>query len=443
MRTKQILALVLAVCPVTAGQIADRAPVQAKSLSQAIDEFVASLPPTVTPVVSPTLEVVAGNTRTPSTWKEYRNDTLGFSFKYAPEFSPMTAASNSPVGVDCSSWNTVCLTLRREGGKEESFSVETMFSVTAAGGVSPRSCLSPPDAFRNVPFDGSVAQNLAQLGGVVFRKSDCGGAGLGTGIDCRRYDVFANQKCYEIIPQLTAGCGGAEGKDLEACGAEVGVQARLLKATLATFTFTKPVAAVDPRSPIPNEIAYAMPARYKRGTIEHGDIDVTFEYPDDPKWELVDDEFQHGLAGMIPDGGAQVSRRSFVAITFDPMVMGSAKHFVEGSRFGLGWALNGDYRYATAPKAAWRISAGLEVSGYFVLEYATTGRVDGRIALDVGSCHTAICTAVPPHMLVFEFLDLDNEIARRFVSSLQIGFEGNSSGIKLGERLNPGTSPER
>jgi hypothetical protein len=102
--------------------------------------------------------------------------------------------------------------------------------------------------------------------------------------------------------------------------------------------------------------------------------------------------------------------------------------------------LNRDYRCASAPRAVWEVSAGPDASGYFILEYATTGRVNGTLALDISSYHTSSCNAILRHMLLFEFLDLNNEIARRFVSGLQIRINGMTDTIKIRERLHPETS---
>lgn len=406
------------------------------STTRAIDEFAASLPVTMTPVVSPSVEVIS-NGKPLSSWREYRNDVLGFSFKYAPTYERSATGPGDHFGVDCSSRNTVCLGMRREGGREESFAVETTFSVTVTDKVSVRSCLSPADAFRDVPFSGKTAQSLAQLDRAVFRKSDCGGAAAGTGVDCSRYDIFANHKCYELISQLAASCGGTTtAPDQEACGAEGEAQDKLLKATLATFKFTTAIDAVDPRHPIANEIAYNYVSSYVRQTIENNDITITFECPKHPNWKFVDSEFQHALVGTIPVGGAQVSTRDFVSIAFNPRVYDTAKYFIKTSRMGPGWSLNGNYRYPKAPRAVWRVSAGPYASGYLILEYEATGNVGGTIALDINKCNTPSCIPIPGDLLVFQFIDLNSEIAKRFLSSLQIRINGTTDTTKLGERLN-------
>ena len=407
------------------------------STTRAIDEFAAFLPTAMTPVVSPSIEVVAKGPKPPSSWREYRSDGFGFSFKYAPTFERSTTGPSDHFGVDCSSQNTVCLDMRREGGKEENFAVETTFSVTVTEQVSVRSCLTPPDAFRELPFSGKTAQSLAQLDGALFRKSDCSDAGLGTGVDCSRYDISANRRCYELISQLAAGCAGTTGQDQEACGAEVEAQDKVLKAILATFKFTAAVDAVDPRHPIANKIAYNHVSGYVRQTIENSDIAITFEYPNDPRWRFVDNEFQHALVGTIPLGGAQLGSHDFVSIAFNPRVYDTAKYFIKTNRMGRGWSLNGNYRYPNAPRGVWRVSAGPYASGYFILEYEATGQVGGTIALDINRCNAPSCIPIPGDILLFQFIDLNNDVARRFLSSLQVRINGTTDTIRLGERLSP------
>ncbi len=419
------------------------APAPSTSALQVIDQFVASLPRTVIPVVSPRVNSIQNTMPIPPSWTEYHNQEVGISFRYPPAYEESADKVDNIVGLDCSAKNTICLAYRKEGGSEDFYSVSTLLSLTVSRNVSPFSCLFPYHAFRSIGYHGSEAETLTSINGTLFRNSDCSGAAAGTGTACTRYDAFADDACYEVIPQISMSCGGVSGKDLEACRNEASAQEKDLDKTLTTFTFTKKMPAVDPRHPVPWEIIHTTPLHYTPYTLQHGQVGVSFEYPDDQNWRFVDTQYEHELSGQIPLGGAQINDHPFIAVSFDPRVAAfnlqqesSFIHFMLNDTLGQGYGLNGDPRLPDMPKGVWRVSGGAGVSGYFVMNYGAMGRVNGTLALSVSVCHTYTCTLSAPLEVLIEFLDVNNDIARRFLSSLRITMPGESHAITAGEKLN-------
>lgn len=237
------------------------------------------------------------------------------------------------------------------------------------------------------------------------------------------------------------GCGGVSGRDHDACGDEATAQQKDLDKVVSTVRFKRPLPVADPSSLVPTQIIYTPPLGYMPYTLKHGQIGVVFEYPDDPNWNFVDTEYEHTLTGKIALGGAQFNERSFIAVSFNPdigvfsMEEEKVKQFVQNNNLGLGYALNGDPHLPGAPKQIWKVSGGPGVSGYFAMTYVAMGRVNGTLALSLSLCHSYNCTVGPPQEVLIEFLDLNNEIARHFLSSLRITMPGATQTITAGEKL--------
>lgn len=413
------------------------------SLVKVVDEFVASLPSSVVPVIAPKTSEIPAGAEVPSLWKEYRDPRVEISFRYPPSYEESKDKPGNIPGLDCSAKNTICFHRRKEGGKQEFYSVDTLLSLTVSRNVSAFSCLSPPNALPDPPYRTSAANALTNLGGRLWRKSDCGGAAGGTGTACTRYDIFADRACYELIPQVSMGCGGVSGEDHDACGAEATAQEKDLDRVVSTFQFLKPISPVDPRLPLPRQITYLPPMAYSSYTLKDGQVGISFSYPDDLDWNLMDTQYEHRLAGKIALGGAQIGQRPFIAISFDPSIAvfklqpeTGFIQFMKSNRLGQGYGLNGDARLPDMPKGMWKVSGGPGVWGYFLMNYGVMGRVNGTLALSVSVCHSYTCTVAPPQEILIEFLDLNDEIARHFLSSLRITMPGESHTLVAGEKLN-------
>ena len=405
------------------------------SLVQLLDGFLASLPNSTTPVISPEVNDISEAQAIPPSWKEYQDPEVGISFRYPASYKESRDTPDNIPGLNCSAKNTICFAMRKEGGKEDGYSVTTLLSLTVSRNVSAFSCLSPAD--KRAPAD-----SVTKIGGRLFRDSDCSGVGLGTGTVCARYDLFADGSCYELIPQIFMGCGGTSGKDYEGCGEEATEQERNLDKVVSTFKLTKAISEIDPGSPVPRQIIYTLPLGYTPYTLHDGQVSISFEYPDDPDWNFVDTQYEHSLTGRIALGGAQINDRRFIAISFNPGVAAfnlqqesSFTHFMLNDTLGQGYGLNGDQRLPDMPKGMWKVGGGAGVSGYFVMRYGVMGRVNGTLALSVTICHTYTCTVAPPQEILIEFLDLNNEIARHFLSSLSIHIPGETHTITAEGKL--------